>query len=102
MISLQKSLNMSTKVESKQPRVCHIAKSLTTHAISDLNSLNLVVIIDYWILCRFADSLCRLLQSNVKGWAQNRGLFDCRFKIVRIVRFWQFQRHWTRKICGIA
>ena len=38
----------------------------------------------------------------VKGWAQNRALFDRKFKIVRIGRFWRFQRDWMRKICGIA
>ena len=44
-----------------------------------------------------------LLHSiHIKGWAQNRGLFDCKFRIVRIGQFWRSQRHWTQKICGIA
>ena len=44
----------------------------------------------------------RYLWSIVKGWAQNRGLFDRKFKIVRIGRFWRLLCHWTRKICGIS
>ena len=35
----------------------------------------------------------------LKGWAQNRGLFERKFKIVKIGRF---ERDWTRKICGIS
>ena len=42
------------------------------------------------------------LAHTVKGWAQNRGLFDRKFKIVRIGRFWRFLCHWTRKICAIS
>ena len=38
----------------------------------------------------------------LKGCAQNRGLFERKFRIVRIGRFWQFQRDWMRKICGIS
>ena len=43
-----------------------------------------------------------LNEDDLKGWAQNRGLFDRKFKIVRIGRFWRFLCHWTRKICGIS
>ena len=39
---------------------------------------------------------------SLKGWAQNRGLFEHKFRIVRIRQFWRFQRDWTRKICGIS
>ena len=38
----------------------------------------------------------------IKGWPQNRGLFEYKFKVVRIGRFSRFQRFWTRKICGIS
>ena len=37
-----------------------------------------------------------------KGCAQKRGLFEHKFRIVRIGRFWRFQRDWMRKICGIS
>ena len=29
--------------------------------------------------------------KKIKGWAQNRGLFDRKFNIVRIRLFWRFQ-----------
>ena len=38
----------------------------------------------------------------IKGGPQNRRLFVRKFKIVRIGRFWRFQRVWSRKICGIV
>ena len=41
------------------------------------------------------------LTFALKGGPQKGGLLDRKFKIVRIGRFWRFQRDWTRKICGI-
>ena len=39
---------------------------------------------------------------NIKGGPQNRGIFDRKFKIVRIGQFWRFKRDWMWKICGIV
>ena len=55
-------------------------------------------------LCHVCNPLRVLSDSLVvllKGGPQNRGLFDRKFKMDRIGRFWRFQRDWTRKICGI-
>ena len=40
--------------------------------------------------------------TYVKGCAENRRLFDRKFKIVRIGRFWLIQRVQTQKICEIS
>ena len=37
------------------------------------------------------------MYQDIKGWAQNRGLFESKFKIVRIGRFWHFDVIGRRK-----
>ena len=62
--------------------------------------------LDTWFIRRFLSCLILVFQMPdagkiLKGGPQNRGIFDREFKILRIGRFWRFQRYWTQKICGI-
>ena len=51
--------------------------------------------------CLSGRKSCRTGLLRLKGGPQKGELLDRKFKIVRIGRFWRFQRDWTRTICGI-